>query len=82
MIPVAKEVDYIRRVGKVKLFGLGDKTKHFYITMPKYILDVNIYSDKQCGSRILIVILAQEVLGQKVLTSEEVIKPHTRAAAA
>ena len=45
-------------------------------------LDVNVYSVKQCGSRMLIVILAQDVLGHKVLTSEEVIKPHTRAAAA
>jgi hypothetical protein len=30
----------------------------------------------------VIVFLAQDVLGQKVLTSEEVIKPHTRVAAA
>ena len=68
--------------GKVKPFGLGDNIKDFFITMPKYILDVNVYSFKQCGSRMLIVILAQDVLGQKVVTSEDVIKPHTRAAAA
>ena len=75
-------MDYIWSGGKFKPFGLGDNIKHFYKTMPKYILDVNVYSDKQGGSRMLIVILAQDVLGQKVLTAEEVIKPHTRAAAA
>ena len=64
---------------KVKPFALGDNIKHFNITMPKYILDVNVYSDKQGGSRMLIVILAQDVLGQKVLTAEEVIKPNPRA---
>ena len=41
-------------------------------------LDVNVYSVKQCGSRMLIVILAPDLLGQKVLTAEEVIKPNTR----
>jgi hypothetical protein len=68
-------------VVKVKPFALGDNIKHFNITMPKYILDVNFYYDKQCRSRMLIVILSQDVLGQKVLTAEEVINPHIRAAA-
>ena len=42
------------------------------------LLDVNVFSDKQCGSRMLIVILALDLLGEKVLTAEEVIKPNTR----
>ena len=79
LLTVPKKVDYFWSGGKVKPFGLGDDIKHFYITMPKYILDVNVYSFKQCGSRMLIVILAQDVLGQKVLTAEEVIKPNTKA---
>ena len=41
-------------------------------------LDVNFYSVKQYGSRMLIIFLVLDLLGQKVLTAEEVIKPNTR----
>jgi hypothetical protein len=41
-------------------------------------LDVNFYSVKQYGSMMLIIFLVLDLLGQKVLTAEEVIKPNTR----
>jgi hypothetical protein len=59
--------------GKHQIFLYSNA--HMYLAP---LLDVNVFSDKQCRSRMLIVILALDLLGEKVLTAEEVIKPNTR----